>query len=92
MEYARSAHERGLEVIIAGAGGAAHLPGMVASMTPLPVIGVPCIPKGYPLDGVDALLSIVCMPRGVPVATGECGRADVLVSVGMPCCVLTRLG
>ena len=49
------------------------MPGMVASMTPLPVIGVPCIPKGYPLDGMDALLSIVCMPKGVPVATGERG-------------------
>ena len=62
-------------MIIAGAGGAAHLPGMVASLTPLPVIGVPCIPKGYPLDGVDALYSMVCMPKGVPVATVAIGNA-----------------
>ena len=67
VQYARSAHERGLEVIIAGAGGAAHLPGMVAAMTPLPVIGVP-VPLKY-LDGMDSLLSIVQMPAGVPVAT-----------------------
>ncbi|CAG9460415.1 unnamed protein product [Pedinophyceae sp. YPF-701] len=75
VEYARTAHERGLQAIIAGAGGAAHLPGMVASLTPLPVIGVPCIPKGYPLDGVDAMLSILCMPKGVPVATVAIGNA-----------------
>ncbi|KAJ8653644.1 phosphoribosylaminoimidazole carboxylase, ATPase subunit [Lichtheimia ornata] len=67
FEYARSAAERGLKAIIAGAGGAAHLPGMVAAMTPLPVIGVPV--KGSSLDGVDSLHSIVQMPRGVPVAT-----------------------
>jgi 5-(carboxyamino)imidazole ribonucleotide mutase len=67
MEYAESAHERGLKVIIAGAGGAAHLPGMVASYTPLPVIGVPV--KGRALDGLDSLLSIVQMPNGIPVAT-----------------------
>ncbi|PVF94302.1 Phosphoribosylaminoimidazole carboxylase [Serendipita vermifera] len=67
VEYARSAASRGLRVIIAGAGGAAHLPGMVASMTPLPVIGVPV--KGSTLDGVDSLYSIVQMPRGIPVAT-----------------------
>lgn len=67
FEYARSARERGLEVIIAGAGGAAHLPGMVASLTQLPVIGVPV--KLKELDGLDALLSIVQMPGGVPVAT-----------------------
>ncbi|KAJ1965740.1 phosphoribosylaminoimidazole carboxylase ade2, partial [Dispira parvispora] len=66
-QYARSAHKRGVKIIIAGAGGAAHLPGMVASMTPLPVIGVPV--KGSSLDGVDSLYSIVQMPRGVPVAT-----------------------
>ncbi|RKP38939.1 AIR carboxylase-domain-containing protein [Dimargaris cristalligena] len=65
--YARTAHKRGIKVIIAAAGGAAHLPGMVASMTPLPVIGVPI--KGSSLDGVDSLYSIVQMPRGVPVAT-----------------------
>ncbi|AEC05898.1 phosphoribosylaminoimidazole carboxylase family protein / AIR carboxylase family protein [Arabidopsis thaliana] len=65
--YATSAHSRGVQVIIAGAGGAAHLPGMVASLTPLPVIGVPV--QATRLDGVDSLLSIVQMPRGVPVAT-----------------------
>lgn len=67
VEYAKSARERGLEVIIAGAGGAAHLPGMVAAMTSLPVIGVPV--KLKELDGLDSLLSIVQMPGGVPVAT-----------------------
>ena len=67
VEYARAAADRGLKVIIAGAGGAAHLPGMVASMTPLPVIGVP-VPLKH-LDGMDSLLSIVQMPAGVPVAT-----------------------
>lgn len=67
FEYAKSAASRGLEVIIAGAGGAAHLPGMVASLTTLPVIGVPI--KSSSLDGLDSLLSIVQMPRGVPVAT-----------------------
>uniref|UniRef100_A0A7S3XCK2 phosphoribosylaminoimidazole carboxylase n=1 Tax=Picocystis salinarum TaxID=88271 RepID=A0A7S3XCK2_9CHLO len=75
VEYARSAHKRGLKAIIAGAGGAAHLPGMTASMTPLPVIGVPVIPRGAPLDGMDALMSIVQMPRGVPVATVSIGNA-----------------
>jgi len=67
VEYARSAVARGLQVIVAGAGGAAHLPGMVAAMTALPVIGVPV--KGSSLDGVDSLHSIVQMPRGIPVAT-----------------------
>ncbi len=67
VEYAKSARSRGLEVIIAGAGGAAHLPGMVASMTSLPVIGVPV--KSRALSGLDSLLSIVQMPAGVPVAT-----------------------
>ncbi|XP_058770565.1 phosphoribosylaminoimidazole carboxylase, chloroplastic isoform X2 [Vicia villosa] len=67
FHYASSAHQRGIQVIIAGAGGAAHLPGMVAAMTPLPVVGVPV--RGSTLDGVDSLLSIVQMPRGVPVAT-----------------------
>ncbi|KAI6046565.1 Phosphoribosylaminoimidazole carboxylase [Pisolithus marmoratus] len=67
VKYARSAGARGLRVIIAGAGGAAHLPGMVAAMTPLPVVGVPV--KGSSLDGVDSLHSIVQMPRGIPVAT-----------------------
>ena len=67
IEYGRGAHGRGLRVIIAGAGGAAHLPGMLASVTPLPVIGVP-VPLRH-LDGMDSLLSIVQMPAGVPVAT-----------------------
>jgi len=67
VEYARTARERGVQVIIAGAGGAAHLPGMVASLTTLPVIGVPVAQAR--LDGMDSLLSIVQMPRGVPVAT-----------------------
>jgi 5-(carboxyamino)imidazole ribonucleotide mutase len=72
-EYARQAAGRGLKVIIAGAGGAAHLPGMVASLTPLPVIGVP-VPLRH-LDGIDSLLSIVQMPAGVPVATVSIGGA-----------------
>ncbi len=73
IDYGRRAHERGLLVIIAGAGGAAHLPGMLASVTPLPVIGVP-VPLKY-LDGMDSLLSIVQMPAGVPVATVSIGGA-----------------
>jgi phosphoribosylaminoimidazole carboxylase PurE protein len=73
FDYARAAHQRGLRVIIAGAGGAAHLPGMVASLTPLPVIGVP-IALGT-LGGNDALMSIVQMPRGIPVATVAIGNA-----------------
>jgi 5-(carboxyamino)imidazole ribonucleotide mutase len=72
-EYARSAAERGLRVVIAGAGGAAHLPGMTASMTSLPVIGVP-VPLQH-LDGLDSLLSIVQMPDGIPVATVGVGKA-----------------
>ena len=73
LDYAESAADRGLRVVIAGAGGAAHLPGMVASMTPLPVIGVP-VPLAH-LDGMDSLLSIVQMPAGVPVATVSIGGA-----------------
>ncbi|MGB0878079.1 MAG: 5-(carboxyamino)imidazole ribonucleotide mutase [Mycobacterium sp.] len=73
LSYAQGAADRGLEVIIAGAGGAAHLPGMVASATPLPVIGVP-VPLAR-LDGLDSLLSIVQMPSGVPVATVSIGGA-----------------
>ena len=73
IEYGSSAHERGLRAIIAGAGGAAHLPGMLASVTPLPVIGVP-VPLTH-LDGLDSLLSIVQMPAGVPVATVGVGNA-----------------
>lgn len=68
VEFAKNAHLRGLRVVIAGAGGAAHLPGMVASLTPLPVIGVP-VKSSNSLDGWDSLLSIVQMPNGVPVAT-----------------------
>lgn len=68
MEYAANAHSRGLQVIIAGAGGAAHLPGMVASKTPLPVIGVP-VKSSNSIDGWDSVLSILQMPTGVPVAT-----------------------
>ncbi|MGW4242521.1 5-(carboxyamino)imidazole ribonucleotide mutase [Nocardia sp. NPDC004722] len=73
LDYAKNAAARGIKVIIAGAGGAAHLPGMVASATPLPVIGVP-VPLKY-LDGMDSLLSIVQMPAGVPVATVSIGGA-----------------
>jgi len=68
MDYSKSAHERGINVIIAGAGGAAHLPGMVASITPLPVIGVP-VKSRNSIDGWDSILSILQMPGGVPVAT-----------------------
>lgn len=77
VEYATTAKERGLKVIIAGAGGAAHLPGMAASMTPLPVLGVPV--QSRALKGLDSLLSIVQMPKGVPVGTlaiGEAGAAN----------------
>jgi len=73
LEYGAAAADRGLKVIIAGAGGAAHLPGMVASVTPLPVVGVP-VPLKY-LDGLDSLMSIVQMPAGVPVATVAIGNA-----------------
>ena len=73
VDYAESAADRGIKAIIAGAGGAAHLPGMVAALTPLPVIGVP-VPLTY-LDGMDSLLSIVQMPAGVPVATVSIGGA-----------------
>ncbi len=73
VEYAKSAHGRGIKVIIAGAGGAAHLPGMVAALTPLPVIGVP-VPTRH-LQGLDSLYSIVQMPAGIPVATVAIGNA-----------------
>ncbi len=76
FEYARSAEERGLEVIIAGAGGAAHLPGMTASKTTLPVLGVPIESKA--LKGLDSLLSIVQMPAGVPVGTLAIGKAGAI--------------
>ena len=77
FDYAQGARERGLRAIIAGAGGAAHLPGMLAALTPLPVLGVPVQSKA--LSGLDSLLSIVQMPRGIPVATfaiGEAGAAN----------------
>tara|TARA_X000001316_G_scaffold11895_1_gene4939 strand:+ start:984 stop:1442 length:459 start_codon:yes stop_codon:yes gene_type:complete len=73
VEYAKTARGRGLKVIIAGAGGAAHLPGMTASMTPLPVLGVPV--QSRALSGMDSLLSIVQMPKGVPVGTLAIGEA-----------------
>jgi 5-(carboxyamino)imidazole ribonucleotide mutase len=68
MDYAKNAHKRGVQVIIAGAGGAAHLPGMTASLTPLPVIGVP-VKSSNSIDGWDSILSILQMPNGIPVAT-----------------------
>jgi len=68
IDFARSAHKRGIQVIVAGAGGAAHLPGMVASLTPLPVIGVP-VKSSNSIDGWDSILSILQMPSGIPVAT-----------------------
>ena len=74
VAYAQKAHTRGIKVIIAGAGGAAHLPGMVASLTPLPVIGVPVQTKA--LQGIDSLYSIVQMPKGIPVATVAIGNAE----------------
>ncbi len=76
VDYAESARERGLDVIIAGAGGAAHLPGMVAAMTTLPVLGVPI--QSQALQGLDSLLSIVQMPAGVPVGTLAIGRAGAI--------------
>ncbi|QGU06580.1 N5-carboxyaminoimidazole ribonucleotide mutase [Corynebacterium occultum] len=89
LNYAKSAHERGLKAIIACAGGAAHLPGMVAAATPLPVIGIPRALKD--LDGLDSLLSIVQMPGGVPVATVSIGGAKNagllavrILSAGLP--------
>src|SRR3712207_9441326 len=91
-DYAASAHERGLKVIIAGAGGAAHLPGMVAAHSPLPVIGVPV--QSRALSGLDSLLSIVQMPNGVPVATVAIGAAanagllavQILAEIGRASC------
>ena len=76
FEYAEQARERGFKVIIAGAGGAAHLPGMVAAKTPLPVIGVPV--QSAALNGLDSLLSIVQMPGGIPVATVAIGKAGAI--------------
>ena len=76
FQYAKSAHGRGLKLIIAGAGGAAHLPGMAAALTPLPVLGVPV--ESRTLRGVDSLLSIVQMPAGVPVATFAIGQTGAI--------------
>jgi 5-(carboxyamino)imidazole ribonucleotide mutase len=76
FDYARTARGRGLRVLIAGAGGAAHLPGMIAALTPLPVLGVPI--ESRALNGVDSLLSIVQMPAGVPVATFAIGEAGAV--------------
>lgn len=86
MEYARTAADRGIEVIIAGAGGAAHLPGMVAGQTLIPVIGVPI--QSRALNGLDSLLSIVQMPAGVPVATMAIGRAGAVNAALMAVCIL----
>jgi len=85
-DYATSAKSRGLKVIIAGAGGAAHLPGMAASMTPLPVLGVPI--KSRELKGLDSLLSIVQMPRGVPVGTLAIGEAGAVNAALMATSIL----
>ena len=84
--YATSARERGLSVIIAGAGGAAHLPGMTAAMTPLPVLGVPVESKA--LSGMDSLLSIVQMPAGIPVGTLAIGRAGAVNAALMAASIL----
>lgn len=88
FEYARTAEERGLQCIIAGAGGAAHLPGMAASLTELPVLGVPVESKV--LRGVDSLLSIVQMPAGVPVATFAIGKAGAINSALFAVSLLAR--
>lgn len=85
FEYAAQAEARGLRIIVAGAGGAAHLPGMAAAMTPLPVIGVPVRSKA--LSGMDSLLSIAQMPAGVPVATMAIGRAGA-VNAGLLCAAI----
>ena len=89
VAYAEEARDRGLKVIVAGAGGAAHLPGMTASMTPLPVIGVPVESKS--LKGMDSLLSIVQMPAGVPVATVAIGRAGA-VNAALLAAAIVALG
>ena len=88
FEYASSAQERGLEVIVAGAGGAAHLPGMTAAKTALPVLGVPVESKT--LKGVDSLLSIVQMPAGVPVGTLAIGRAGAVNAALLAAAIVAR--
>ena len=87
-EYAGEAEERGLAAIIAGAGGAAHLPGMVAAQTPVPVLGVPV--PGHSLSGLDSLLSIVQMPGGVPVATFAIGKAGAINAALFAAAMLAR--
>ena len=86
VDYAKTAKDRGLHVIIAGAGGAAHLPGMAASMTPLPVLGVPVESKA--LSGMDSLLSIVQMPGGIPVGTLAIGKAGAINAALLAAAVL----
>ena len=86
MEYARSARDRGLRVIIAGAGGAAHLPGMCAAWTPLPVLGVPI--ESHALKGMDSLLSIVQMPAGIPVGTLAIGRPGAINAAMLAAAIL----
>ena len=87
-EYARTAESRGLDVIIAGAGGAAHLPGMVAAQTVLPVLGVPV--ESHALKGMDSLLSIVQMPGGIPVGTLAIGKAGAINAALLACAILAR--
>jgi 5-(carboxyamino)imidazole ribonucleotide mutase len=89
IDYAQSARERGLKVIIAGAGGAAHLPGMTAALTPLPVLGVPV--ESHALKGMDSLLSIVQMPGGVPVGTLAIGKAGA-INAGLLAGAILALG
>ena len=89
FSYARSARKRGLRLIIAGAGGAAHLPGMTASLTPLPVLGVP-IP-GKAMRGLDALLSIAQMPAGIPVATFPIGQKGALAAARFAAALLREI-
>lgn len=88
VQYAKTAKERGLRLIIAGAGGAAHLPGMVAAMTPLPVLGVPIQSKA--LSGLDSLLSIVQMPAGIPVATLAIGKAGAINAALLAASILSH--
>src|SRR5438034_5022397 len=88
FEYAQSAEERGIEVIIAGAGGAAHLPGMVAAKTHVPVLGVPVESKA--LQGIDSLLSIVQMPAGIPVGTLAIGRAGAINAALLAAAILAN--
>ncbi|MDE2506447.1 MAG: 5-(carboxyamino)imidazole ribonucleotide mutase [Planctomycetota bacterium] len=87
--YAREAESRGLEVLIAGAGGAAHLPGMLAALTPLPVLGVPV--ESHSLRGLDSLLSIVQMPRGVPVGTLAIGPAGAVNAAILAASIVARI-